>query len=213
MIVLGLNTATDGCDAALLVDGQVAAEVSSSMTKGHDSALPLLVSDIMTRASRRLADVDRLAVVVGPGSFTGIRVGVAFARGLALALSRPVLGVSSLAAMPRGPGPVLAVIPAKIRPPDLTWWAQEFIDDEPAGDPFEEDLNLLMDRMEHISGVVGGLGELLRSRLPDRVWRRDERATAIEAARLVSFMGSTDGLPPATPVYVRPPDAAVMLKA
>ena len=212
MIVLALNTAMDGCDVALLVDGHVAADVSTPMAKGHDSSLPVLVSEVMKRADRRLVEVDRIAVVTGPGSFTGVRVGVAFARGLALALSRPAVGVSSLAAMPREPGRVLAMLPAKTRPPDLTWWAQEFVDDKPAGDPFEEGLDLLIDRMQHVSGVVGGLGGALLSRLPDGIWMRDERPTALEAAKVVSFMSSIDRLPPATPVYVRPPDATVMLK-
>jgi hypothetical protein len=70
-----------------------------------------------------------------------------------------------------------------------------------------------MDRMEHVSGVVGGLGGALLSRVPDGMWMRDERPTALEAAKVVSFMTSIDRLPPATPVYVRPPDATVMLKA
>lgn len=213
MIVLALNTATDGCDVSLLVDDRVAACVTTPMVRGHDSSLPHLVADVMARADHPLTDIDRIAVVVGPGSFTGVRVGVAFARGLALALSRPAVGVSSLVAMPRGPGRVLAMIPAKIRPPDQTWWAQEFIDDEPAGGPFEEDFNRLRDRMDHVSGIVGGLGEAFRSRVSSTLWVRDEKPTALEAAKVVSAMRSTDRLPPAIPVYVRPPDATMMLKA
>lgn len=66
------------------------------MERGHAERLAPLVDELMRVAGARFADVERIAVTVGPGSFTGVRVGLSFARGLALALGVPCVGVSTL---------------------------------------------------------------------------------------------------------------------
>nr|WP_255561618.1 tRNA (adenosine(37)-N6)-threonylcarbamoyltransferase complex dimerization subunit type 1 TsaB [Pseudohoeflea sp. DP4N28-3] len=67
--------------------------------RGHAERLPGLVDEVMTAASVGYPEIQRIAVTIGPGSFAGIRVGVAFARGLALALAIPSIGISSLRAI------------------------------------------------------------------------------------------------------------------
>ena len=72
---------------------------SLPMMRGHAEALMPLVATVMSTAAVEFSDLDRIAVTVGPGSFTGLRVGVAAARGLALAAGKPAVGLSTLSAL------------------------------------------------------------------------------------------------------------------
>lgn len=99
MRVLAIDTALESCAAALFDTEQgVLASESRSMARGHAEALMPLLARVMDRAGVEFRVVDRIAVTVGPGSFTGLRVGISAARGLALAAAKPVVGLSTLAA-------------------------------------------------------------------------------------------------------------------
>jgi N6-L-threonylcarbamoyladenine synthase len=121
MIVLALDTA--GVDCAVAVynsDGDsVLGEVTETIGRGHAERLMTILDEALAKAGLGLDAVDRIAVTIGPGSFTGIRVGVAAARGLALSLQIPAIGVTTLetmaaAALKQAPGrPVLAARDAK----------------------------------------------------------------------------------------------------
>ena len=116
MIVLSLDTALSACSAAVTRDGKVLAALSEPMQRGHQERLAPLVQDIMQAAGLPFAALDRIGVTVGPGSFTGLRVGLAFAKGLGLALGKPCIGVGTLealAASDPGPGLTAAVVDAK----------------------------------------------------------------------------------------------------
>ncbi|MGR9169843.1 tRNA (adenosine(37)-N6)-threonylcarbamoyltransferase complex dimerization subunit type 1 TsaB [Rhizobium sp. KDH_Rht_773_N] len=117
MIVLALDTAGVDCAAAIYDSGRntVLGEASDMIGKGHAEHLMGIVDRALDRAGVTLSDVDRLAVTVGPGSFTGIRVGVAAARGFALSLGIPAVGISTLevmAAAQRAKTPGRAVLAA-----------------------------------------------------------------------------------------------------
>jgi tRNA threonylcarbamoyladenosine biosynthesis protein TsaB len=116
MIVLGIDTAIGACSAAIVRGGEVLASVSEPMTRGHQERIASMVRDTVQAAGIDFADLDRIGVTVGPGSFTGLRVGIAFAKGLGLALGKPCVGVGvleALAASNPGPGTTGAVIDAK----------------------------------------------------------------------------------------------------
>lgn len=100
MRVLAIDTALEACAAAVLDTraGAVAAHESLPMLRGHAEALMPLVKRVMERAGLAFADLERVAVTTGPGSFTGLRVGIAAARGIGLAAAKPVVGLSTLAA-------------------------------------------------------------------------------------------------------------------
>lgn len=100
MRVLAIDTALAACSAAVLdtVLGRVIAAESEPMVRGHAEALIPLIARVMRRAEVAFADLDRVAVTVGPGSFTGLRVGISAARGIALSAGKPALGVSTLSA-------------------------------------------------------------------------------------------------------------------
>lgn len=127
MRILAINTSQAACDVAVIQDQVILAEQSETMLRGQDGRLPDLVKEVLADADTTLEALDRIAIVTGPGSFTGIRVGVAFARGLSLALEIPAIGLTSLEAglPPKIIGPARAALPAQKRPPDQTWWTQE----------------------------------------------------------------------------------------
>src|SRR5271169_2573648 len=100
MRVLAIDTALEACSAAVLDTGQPAnsAHESLPMPRGHAEALLPLIARVMERSGLDFAALDRIAVTTGPGSFTGLRVGIAAARGIALAASKPAVGLTTLAA-------------------------------------------------------------------------------------------------------------------
>ena len=96
MLILAINTAEAACDVAVVRGAEILAEQREDLQRGQDGRLPGLVDDVLARADTSLTDLDRLAVVTGPGSFTGIRIGVAFARGLALHWTFPPSALPAL---------------------------------------------------------------------------------------------------------------------
>ena len=101
MKILALDTASSWCAAAVYDSGTntVLAEISENIGKGHAEVLMDYIEQAMTQSGIAMAELDRVAVNVGPGSFTGVRIGVSAARGFALALDRPALGVSAFDAL------------------------------------------------------------------------------------------------------------------
>lgn len=101
MKILALDTASSWCAAAVYDSGSgaVLAEVSEDIGKGHAEVLMDYIERVMTQAGIAMSELDRVAVNVGPGSFTGVRIGVSAARGFALALGRPAIGVSAFDAL------------------------------------------------------------------------------------------------------------------
>ena len=99
MRVLAIDTALEACAAAVLDTdhGEITASETLSMVRGHAEALMPLVARVMGAAGIAFADLDRIAVTIGPGSFTGLRVGISAARGIALAAGKPAIGLSTLA--------------------------------------------------------------------------------------------------------------------
>src|SRR5438477_2118934 len=99
MRVLAIDTALEACSAAVLdPGGGITASESLAMTRGHAETLMPLIARVMSGAGVEFAQLDRIAVTTGPGSFTGLRVGIAAARGIALAAGKPAVGLSTLAA-------------------------------------------------------------------------------------------------------------------
>src|SRR5262245_35235210 len=101
MRVLAIDTALSACAAAVL-DTRHAAVIASEtlpMTRGHAEAVMPLIARVMDEAGIEFAHLDRIAVTTGPGSFTGLRVGISAARGIALAAGKPAIGLSTLAGL------------------------------------------------------------------------------------------------------------------
>jgi tRNA threonylcarbamoyladenosine biosynthesis protein TsaB len=99
MRVLAIDTALEACSVAILDTDHSDLRVHESvlMQRGHAEALMPLIARVLDRAQLAFAALDRVAVTTGPGSFTGLRVGIAAARGIALAAGKPAIGLSTLA--------------------------------------------------------------------------------------------------------------------
>jgi tRNA threonylcarbamoyladenosine biosynthesis protein TsaB len=121
MLILAIDTALDACAAGVLDTdaGQLIARESQTMKRGHAEALMPLIRRVMTASGIGFAALDRIAVTTGPGSFTGLRVGLSAARGIALAANKPAVGVTTLTAyaapvVTRNAGhPVISAIDAR----------------------------------------------------------------------------------------------------
>jgi tRNA threonylcarbamoyl adenosine modification protein YeaZ len=99
MRVLAIDTALAACSAAVFDTEQgIIAGESLPMVRGHAEALMPLLARLMDQSGLAFRELDRIVVTTGPGSFTGLRVGIAAARGIALAADKPAVGVSTLTA-------------------------------------------------------------------------------------------------------------------
>jgi tRNA threonylcarbamoyladenosine biosynthesis protein TsaB len=207
MRILGVNTVGNACNVALAENGSVVAECSEPMEQGHDAHLAPLAGRVMQETGTAFESLSRIAVIVGPGSFTGVRVGVAFARGLSLALGIPAVGVSSLEALEGLPANarVLGLLPARRRPPERSWWAQLLAQGRGVAEPFEateEQVRNLVASVDAVCGDLTGVpcaGAQCTSAAP----------TAAAAARFASRLSAGELSSP-RPIYVRAPDARPM---
>lgn len=112
-LILGFDTSAAHCAAALLWGDRILADAHEPMKRGQAERLFPLLEEILATAGKTWADLDAIGVGIGPGNFTGIRLSVSAARGLALARAIPAVGVSSLDALAHGTdGPVLACLSA-----------------------------------------------------------------------------------------------------
>ena len=207
MIVLALDTAGVDCAAAVYDSGSdsVMGEVTETIGRGHAEHLMHVVDEALAKAGIALSAVERVVVTVGPGSFTGIRIGVAAARGFALSLNVAAVGVTTLevmaaAARAQNPGKsVLAAIDAKRE----EIYLQSFGAD---GNPLDEARAVTIDEARAIAGAFDGIvtGTAV-ARLSDAppAERPDAFPIAI-VARLGA--GKPAGEKP-KPLYLRGPDA------
>ena len=199
MIVLVIDTALGACTAAVF-DGERPLGVrSEAMTKGHSERLGGFVRDAMAEAGIGFEAVERIGVTVGPGSFTGLRVGMATAAAFGHALGIPVYGVCSLDAIAAGTtGEVLVVTVARRRE---VYWAR-YRDGVRVDGPA---VNAATDVPAGAAGLVGVAGSPEHAALFDlpRLAPVSPSATGLVAA-----VADWDSEPePLVPLYLRRPDA------
>ncbi|MGE3624628.1 MAG: tRNA (adenosine(37)-N6)-threonylcarbamoyltransferase complex dimerization subunit type 1 TsaB [Bdellovibrionales bacterium] len=97
MLILSIDSAAAACGACLWRDGEILAIKSEAMDRGQDRRLIPLINEIMAKAETDFEELDRVAVTRGPGSFTGLRIGLAAARGIGLAAGKSVIGIDRFA--------------------------------------------------------------------------------------------------------------------
>ena len=105
MRILAIDTALSNCAAAVLDNGPGSGcfvSIEEEIGRGHAEHLMDMIGEVMAESATAFSDLDRIAVTVGPGSFTGLRVGLSVARGFGLVLEKPVVGITTLAALARG---------------------------------------------------------------------------------------------------------------
>lgn len=200
--ILGFSTSGPYCGAALLVDGNVISARHEEMTKGQAERLMPMLAEVLDEADLSYRDLDAIGVGIGPGNFTGIRISVAAARGLALGLNIPAVGVQLLEALALGhDGPVLALINAGRD----RLYTQRFGHDAERG-PALVDIEEIDDWAMPGLTCIGNREEEIAARInasygPARFYP----ASAI--ARIAAQRWRDAPEPPA-PLYLRPADAA-----
>jgi tRNA threonylcarbamoyladenosine biosynthesis protein TsaB len=213
--VLAIDTALAACSAALLdteTDSLLASQ-SLPMARGHAEALMPLLERLMKEAGMAFSDIDRVAVTTGPGSFTGLRVGIAAARGIALSADKPAVGLSTLSAyaaphMAEGRYPIVAAIDAR----HAHVYLQVF---SPSGRTFTAPrLATLGEAVQAASTapahIVGSAAQSVAAAMPDT----DAPPASVHARPApdiawVARLGARvpEGQSPPTPQYLRAPDA------
>ncbi len=207
---LVIDTALGLCTVAAFEDGRLLAVRSEAMTRGHQERLGGFLRDVADRAGG-FAALDRIGVTVGPGSFTGLRVGLAFAQGLGAALDRPVVGLSALDALAAS-APDAAATAALIDARRGQVYARFSRDGVFTGPPEALDLEQAAARIaalgaEAQTGVqlVGTGAPLLAERFPDNAIVALDGPTPEALAALTA---PTDpAIHPPRPLYLRAPDA------
>lgn len=230
MRLLALDTASNHCSAAIWSDGGIAAARRRAMTRGHAEAIMPMIAEVLAETGHGFDDLDGLAVTVGPGSFTGLRTGLATARGLALATGLPLAGVTTLevvahealsilaAAEDRWPaGGPCCLVALETRRADL--FVQMFSCDETALDePAARRPDSVAAMLPATPLILAGDGvprlrEFMSGRgdgdvFADAATAPDARAVASLAARRWAPGGPVPGLSP-SPLYLHPPAATI----
>ena len=219
MKILAVDTALGACSVAVLGDGATLAHRFVTMARGHAEALAPMAEEAMAEAGLAFAALDRLAVTTGPGTFTGQRVGMAFMRGLRVALKRPLIGLTTLEAMAAAAiaetnAPAAAalhdakrdevyleavtaqgpLLPAQIQPLDM---AVAMLKDALASS----------DKVALAGTAAAPAAERLRAQGVEATVTTVTQPDAIWVARLARNAPEPDG--PPRPFYLRPPDATL----
>lgn len=205
MLVLGLDTCLNACSVAVVDGGRTLAHRREVMARGHQERLAPMAQAVMADAGLEFGRLERVGATVGPGSFTGLRVGVAFAKGLASALSIPAVGVGSLEALAaEAPGLVAAVIDARrdqiylqVFEDGVALMAPDVL---PVGTAAARLVELAMGRK---LTLVGSGAPLLADAAPGARMITPEGCDARHVARLAAAKSPT----PIRPLYLRAPDA------
>ncbi len=208
MRILAVDTALGACSVAILDDDKLIAHRLTVMERGHAEALAPMVEATMQDAACDFSSLDRLAVTTGPGTFTGQRVGLAFMRGLRVALDKPLIGVTTLSvmahqAMAETGRPVgvalhdarrdevyLEFVGALQSPPRVLLFADAIARIAEITQPFVLAGTAAPRAHEHFRDAV-----LSEVRQPDALW----------VAKLARDLPAPDA--PPKPLYLRPPDA------
>ena len=128
--ILAIETATSACSVAMRIEGEVVVREKTG-SNIHSKVLLQEIDELLAQANAKISDLDAIAVGQGPGSFTGLRIGVGVAQGLAFGIAKPMIGVSSLAALAkqvRDEGRVLSVLDARMG--EVYWQCFEQRDQE-----------------------------------------------------------------------------------
>ncbi|WP_428687092.1 tRNA (adenosine(37)-N6)-threonylcarbamoyltransferase complex dimerization subunit type 1 TsaB [Roseibium sp.] len=219
MRVLAIDTALANCAAAVLDNGADTAcydSVGEEIGRGHAEKLMDMIGEVMAETSTAFSDLDRVIVTVGPGSFTGLRVGLSVARGFGLVLGKPVVGITTLAAIAKssapddGGAPLLVALTGK----GEEVYCQAF---SASGDPESEagvrTFSDLAATLPEGIRLAGSAAESVAEKcgLPqDRILSRCGYPGIREVAELGLVADPAKSSP--SPLYLRPPDATPQTK-
>ena len=213
MRILAFDCAGAQCAAALLSDGDVIATRRTLAERGHAQLLIPMLVDVLREVGLKFSDIDRFAVTTGPGSFTGIRVALAAAHGLALGTAKPIVGITVFEAMAAAPVAAGTAAPRLLVAIDSRR-AEQFVQlFDPAGIPLTEPAMLLPEAVADWAGpealaLTGDAAEQIAPHLAGMVNNLPEDWAAHVDPAIVARLAidRPAGSAPA-PFYLRAPDA------
>ena len=214
MLCLALDTSTPGGSCAVTRDGIIVREQNGNPERPHDARLPGDLMSLLANAKLALTDIDLYAVTTGPGSFTGLRIGIATMQGLAFAAGKPLIGVSGFDALARlGRAPALAAWVDAWRG---EVFASRYEHDVQVDTPTVEKPARLLARISaptlFIGDAVPIYAEAIRASLGERALFAEPASPALAAtnARIASEIarsGARSTPDEIRPLYIRRPDA------
>ena len=230
MNILAIDTALGACSAAVSWrrkdgdgGGKGEFEVYEDMGRGHGERITAMIGEVIGHAGLAFADLDRLAVTVGPGTFTGVRIGIAAARGLALATGKPLVGATTLSVMAAQylGGVAMSARPARLGVVVDARRGQvyaQYYDGlaGPVGAAGVLDIDAAARDVRPGDVLVGSGAPLVAEAAPcDRdaftVRAPELQPHSLALARLAGRLEATAG--PLSPFYLRPPDAKQQTRA
>lgn len=210
MKILAIDTSFDACSAAIVCDGTATWSERRIIGKGHSEILPPMIADGLAATGCSAADFDRIGVVIGPGAFAGIRVGLAFARAFRLGATAVVIGVSSLEALAASVKERRAIAPVFDARRGQVYAALYDASLEPLIEPFVAAPHAAAARLNERAVEFAALGSgaaLVAPHLIEGVAILDHRHIDPACVALIAARRAPGGTPP-LPLYLRPPDAA-----
>lgn len=215
MRVLAIDTSLANCAAAVLDNGADTAcyqAIGEEIGRGHAERLMDMIGEVMAEASTAFSDLDRVVVTVGPGSFTGLRVGLSVARGFGLVLGKPVVGITTLAAIARAcaPGDGGEALLVTLTGKGEEVYCQLFTaGGEVSGEAGVRTLTDLAATLPRGIRLAGSAAESVAGKmgaLPDQVLSRSGFPAIRDVAELGLTADPARSVP--SPLYLRPPDAS-----
>jgi tRNA threonylcarbamoyladenosine biosynthesis protein TsaB len=196
--LIAIDCALDACQVAV-ADGDVVTALSEPMRKGQAERIAPMAAEAMAQSGLAFKDLARIAVTVGPGSFAGVRVGLSFARGLAVALGAPCLGYSTLEVFARSAGDD-GVRGGAILAPDGVFFAA-----------WKNALCIANPERMSVEGARAALptGAVLLGPAADRFGFPASENWAPLAALIRLARADDPAMRPADPLYLRPPYATL----
>ena len=204
-MLLALDTSGPFCSALILDNDKIVANRSDDLGRGHAEHLMPMLEEMLLDTGIGWGLFSKIACTTGPGSFTGLRVGLATARGLALALGCPCQGVTVFEAFAHGESQPLAIVLDARR--EQIWMQIFAAQSKPMGKPSAFSLEHALDNLPvSVSRLAGSAASLLASNRTDLSILTDAASPPIEGVARAAMLLTFDDTRP-KPLYLRAPDA------
>ncbi|HBM90262.1 MAG TPA: tRNA (adenosine(37)-N6)-threonylcarbamoyltransferase complex dimerization subunit type 1 TsaB [Rhodospirillaceae bacterium] len=208
MIVLSIDSAGRGCSICIWRDGEILSLLEEKMERGQDARLIPMVQSALKEAYLDFDQLDRIAVTRGPGSFTGLRIGLAAARGIGFAAEKPVLGIDRFsihfmqqAAQKKD---ILVVLDSR-RAELYTCFMLALGEAQEPRLMTPEEIKIFLASSQNVC-VCGDAFDLLGEHLNLSCFALSQESEAVTAAALAAMADEKDEVFHPRPLYLRPPD-------
>ena len=202
-IILALDTSVSHCSVSLLQDDVLLAEKSSLMQKGQSEKLFTFIQRIFSEANLTLKNVKAIGVGVGPGNFTGLRIGISAAKGLAMALKIKVYGVNRFETLIESNQPTLALVANT----EKSFYTQLFINKKPTKPPTETTISEILKKNYVPNTIISGDSAIQIAKNLNLQHGINNSAPTTKKIGLIALKYLGTGGPSPVPLYIKGPDA------